>query len=360
MRIVLDVTSAARPNRTGMGRYSLELACALSRLLPETDRLVLTTKPFRGRDFSRLSEVRSSVGVEFRTLPPIRGDIFHTPGIVCRFGIGGLRVVTVPDTFTLDLPDLSSDSWVTRRNQKLRRAVAKADFIILFSRWVLCRFRQLFPEFPEARLRVIAPGCDHLPETMTGGIAGELRGKKGYVLSVGRLEKRKNHAALVSAFGKCAGTGDMNLVIAGPAGDSEVRRVVQETGLEGRVRMLGRVSDEDLVALYRGASAFALVSLYEGFGLPLLEAMANGVPCLVSRGSALEEVAGGAALLADPYSVPDIAVQLARLLADDGLRKRLGEQGRARSSEFTWRRCAQETLAVYREVLAQKGDWVTA
>ena len=355
MRIVLDVTSAGRPNRTGMGRYSLELARGLSQILPDSDRLTLTAKPLRCRENSGLTELRSTTGLKLRTMPPVRADVFHTPGIVSRFGIAGRGIVTVPDTFTLDLPELSPGSWVQTRNQKLKRAVSKADFVIVFSSWVRSRFNLLFPEFPPGRVRVIAPGCDHLRSGSSCSEVEVLRrygvGTRNYVLSVGRVEKRKNHERLVRAFAQGPAAKESDLLVVGPQGDADVRRVVDETGLQGRVRLLGRVRDDELGALYRGATAFALVSLYEGFGLPLLEAMAHGVPCLVSSGSALEEVAGGAALVADPFSVPDIACQLAAVLSDNGLRSRLSEQGRARSSEFTWRRCAAETLEVYREVM---------
>jgi glycosyltransferase involved in cell wall biosynthesis len=163
-----------------------------------------------------------------------------------------------------------------------------------------------------------------------------------YVLAVGTLEPRKNLERLIAAW---EGLPDSHtLALVGPRGwDDE--RIVAAATRAGDVRLLGRVSDDDLAALYAGAACFAYPSLYEGFGLPVLEAMAAGAPVLTSNVSSLPEVAGDGALLVDPRDTDAIREGLSRLLGDDALRARLRERGRARAAEFSWDRTAGEILA---------------
>jgi glycosyltransferase involved in cell wall biosynthesis len=129
-------------------------------------------------------------------------------------------------------------------------------------------------------------------------------------------------------------------------------RLVEELGMTDRIRYLGYVAQCDMPALYSGAAAFVFPSLYEGFGLPVLEAMACGAPVLTSNVSATAEVAGDAALLVDPLSEPGIAEGVRRLLQDEDLRAELRGRGLARASTFSWHRAAGETRAVYERVLA--------
>ena len=180
-----------------------------------------------------------------------------------------------------------------------------------------------------------------------------------YVLPVGGIEPRKNLVALVRAFAELR--PDAMLVIAG----GPVRWIPREAGrlraevdaldpdVRRRVVLTGYVSDEDRAALTAGATAVAYPSRYEGFGFPVLEAMAAGVPVLTSNVSSLPEVAGDAAVLVDPADVSAIAGGLRRLLEDDALRKHLREAGRARSATFTWQETARRTAAVLHEAAAR-------
>jgi glycosyltransferase involved in cell wall biosynthesis len=177
------------------------------------------------------------------------------------------------------------------------------------------------------------------------------------------VQPRKNLVRLIEAFASLDerrttnGCGPsptvhrpppLQLVIAGKRGwltDAIERRAV-ELGVADRVRFTGYVADDDLPALLSGALAFVFPSLYEGFGMPVLEAMACGTPVLASATSSLPEVAGDAALLVDPNDTGAIAAGLARLVCDDGLRAELRARGLVRAAQFTWSRCADETLAV--------------
>ncbi|MDO9356586.1 MAG: glycosyltransferase family 1 protein [Solirubrobacteraceae bacterium] len=173
---------------------------------------------------------------------------------------------------------------------------------------------------------------------------------KPYVLAVGTLEPRKNLERLVEAWGKLPESlrASHDLALVGPRGwdDSDILR----TAHEGGAKLLGRVSEDELRALYAGAAAFAYPSLYEGFGLPILEAMAAGAPVVTSDRSSLPEVAGDAAVLVDPTDTAAIASAIESLLTDAPLAERLRAAGRARAAEFSWERTARETLGLLRGI----------
>ena len=171
-----------------------------------------------------------------------------------------------------------------------------------------------------------------------------------YVLMVGTLEPRKNHVRTLHAFEAIAERfPTLRLALAGDWGwrSAAIRRALEASPARHRVHVLGRVREADLPGLYAGARVFAFPSLYEGFGIPLLEAMAAGTPVLTSDVSSMPEVAGDAALLVDPHSVDAIRAGLERLLTDEPLRARLVAAGRTRERTFTWARAARRTLDVY-------------
>jgi glycosyltransferase involved in cell wall biosynthesis len=169
-------------------------------------------------------------------------------------------------------------------------------------------------------------------------------------LSVGSLEPGKNRGRLIRALHELRREGfcQQLLVIGQPAWRFEAdHALVRELGMQREVRFLGYVPDDELPAFYAGADVFALPSLYEGFGLPVIEAMACGTPVLTSSTGATAEVAGDAALLADPLSVNAIRDGLRRLLTNAELREDLRERGLARAARFSWTRAADETHEIY-------------
>src|SRR2546425_145083 len=180
---------------------------------------------------------------------------------------------------------------------------------------------------------------------------------RDFVLAVGSIEPRKNLPRVLEALRRVRGQPGgptPTLVHAGPEGwhPEEVAGAVQQLGLADAVRFLGYVPVEDLRALYSLARVFVYPSLWEGFGMPVLEAMACGCPVVTSNVSSMPEVAGEAAVLVDPTSVEDIARGLAAVWNDDGLRCGLVALGLARARQFTWPRAARETIAVYDAALA--------
>ena len=179
-----------------------------------------------------------------------------------------------------------------------------------------------------------------------------------YVLCLATNKPHKNLAGLVAGWARCSpgARKDTELVFAGrhDAAFPETREAIAEYGVFDTVRLLGPVPDALLPALMSGATAFCFPSLYEGFGLPVLEAMACGTPVAASNRSSLPEVVGDAGLLFDPADHEAIGVALSRLISDDKLRQRLARAGLARAHEFSWERTAQATLEGYRSVLARR------
>jgi glycosyltransferase involved in cell wall biosynthesis len=176
-------------------------------------------------------------------------------------------------------------------------------------------------------------------------------GTHPYIFSVGTVQPRKNYDRLVEAFHQL-NEPDVKLVIAGGKGwlDESLYRRIADLDLQKRVVFLGFTPDEDLPALYSAARLFAFPSLYEGFGLPPLEAMACGVPVVASNRSSLPEVIGNAGLLVNPYDVEELAHALSRGLHDDTLRNSLINRGQLRVQSFTWRLAARKLLAHYSEL----------
>lgn len=205
--------------------------------------------------------------------------------------------------------------------------------------------------FRREKIRVVPWGVQAKTATQreVDDVKHELGLDRRYVLWTGTVEPRKNLRGLVDAF--LSLDTDALLVLAGPAGwNEDLEKLVARS--PDRIRPLGFVEADTLRALYAGATVFCYPSLFEGFGLPVLEAMAQGAPVVTSRGIATEEVAGGAAILVDPRDPASIGEAVGRLLDDPELANLHGAAGRARAAEMTWGACAERMEAVYAEAAA--------
>ncbi|MDZ7295973.1 MAG: glycosyltransferase family 4 protein, partial [candidate division KSB1 bacterium] len=172
-------------------------------------------------------------------------------------------------------------------------------------------------------------------------------GDAPYVLSVGTLQPRKNYVRLIRAFTQLTNQPTNQLVIVGGRGWLYEETLAEAEKYPDRVRILGFVDDDDLPALYRNAALFVFPSLYEGFGLPVLEAMACGVPVVCSNASSLPEVAGYAALLVDPLDTDGLAAAMARVLEDPDLRRGMIARGLDQAARFTWERAAWQLAGAF-------------
>ncbi len=176
--------------------------------------------------------------------------------------------------------------------------------------------------------------------------------KTPYLLAVGTLEPRKNSLRVAQAFKKISAKTDVQLVYAGKdAGmGSALKRFVDESGLRSRVRILGYVPDDALVQLYNGALGYVMISLYEGFGLPVLEAMSTGLSGIVSNVSSLPEVTGDTALKVDPENTDEIAASILEFAANDSLRRRMAEAAHARSQKFSYEKTAIAMMNIFNKI----------
>jgi glycosyltransferase involved in cell wall biosynthesis len=273
-------------------------------------------------------------------------DVVHDAGFVvppCRAPL----VATINDLFFLTYPH--HYTWHSRvvLNRGLDLARRHARLVMCPSRATMAQCRDA--GIDSQRLRLVPHGVTVRPLAVDD--VQRVRNRNGlfrpYVFFCGTIEPRKNLHRVLEAF-RSLDRPDLELVVAGPQGWKEDIGAAM-ANLAGRVRRLGFVPRGDLDALYAGAAAVVYPSLGEGFGLPVLEALAQGAPLVTSAGTATEEVAGDAALLVDPLDVDAIAGAIDRLLDDRGLAARLGEAGRERAAGFTWARSAELAFAVYRE-----------
>ena len=205
------------------------------------------------------------------------------------------------------------------------------------------------------RIRVVHLGATSLPEAKSFETLGVLEIDRPYFLFVGTLEPRKNLRRLLEAYASLDDTirKQTLLVVAGGKGWGNVDLVslVQLLGLSESVRLTGYVSEEQLSTLYAHARFLAMPSLYEGFGLPLVEAMSFGVPVLTSSCSSLPEVAGDAGILVDPYNTNALALGLLQMLKDDALRNELAVRAKVNAARFSWKKAAKEAMEIFNEAI---------
>ncbi len=266
-------------------------------------------------------------------------------------------VLTVHDICFVTNPEWFSERDLRVLNANVPRSIKRAAHVITVSHDARARIMETYGLGGD-RITAIQNGPGLAAARIDPADArGELKAigldpDRPYVLTVGNLQPRKNLPRLMDAFAQVAGNGHdaVDPVMAGPRhhGASEVMSAAGT--MPGRIHFTGYVTDRQLAACYSRAAAFVLPSLYEGFGLPAIEAMAHGLPSACSSAGALPEICSDAALLFDPTSVEAIAAAVTRLLDDEGLRRQLHAAGTARAREFMWTRAAAETLDVYRQV----------
>jgi len=266
-------------------------------------------------------------------------------------------VLTVHDLALLRFPELGTPG-LRRLIARVPRAAHAARRVIADSETTARDLRELIG-VPAERIRVVHLGCDPrfqpVPDSSQRRAALARYGiAEPYLLHVGTIEPRKNLPLLVRAYARLRAQRGVppRLVLAGERGwgYEALRRELDAHGPTLAIDVVGRIATADLPAVYSGADLFVYPSLYEGFGLPVLEAMACGTPVVTSDAGSLSEVVGDAARCVDPRAADALAAVLGELLDDEAQRRTLSERGRARAAHFTWERCARETFAVYEEV----------
>ena len=391
MRIAIDIRGLARPNQSGVGEYTLELLRALFKVGSEHDYLLLSTgtETARRHVLDNLERIdldqhrshvrhlhypaankRINLGILTRSKPHLDDlikqvshcpdasacDIFWFPNLNFITTNRTPSVVTIHDLSWKLFPqffDQKSQIW----HQAIRpeRTLRLAQKIIAPSESTRHDTIKLFDLNPE-KVKVVSHGIDHnlfqpkmLPQDH--GIKSQYKLPEKYVLFTGTIEPRKNLHALLDAVSENQNlkTNNYKLVIAGGPGWRS-RDIMDRIQQMPNVHYLGYVPHEHRPTLYRGARTFVFPSIYEGFGLPIIEAMACGTPVITSHSSSLPEITEDAALLINPYNANDIAAALNELDCSDNLRLQLVESGLKQAKKYTWEKAAKQTL----DILAAK------
>lgn len=370
MRIWIDATPLLLRS-AGVKNYLYYWIVHLRRAAPEHTILAF---PFLTR-LGELNHERSQAGLgatiaslallQFlnRSHLPWRGgavDVFHASNQLRNPPRKTKVTSTVHDMTCWLTPELHRPSNARGGRRFDQQVLKRADGLLAVSentRRDAIRILGLAPE----RIETVYPGIADAFFQATAETVEAARQRHGlarpYVLFVGTVEPRKNIATLLEAYGRLgrAFQDEFELVVAGPAGWTDRGTLERLRSGTAGVRYLGYVPESDLPGITAGASALAYPSLYEGFGFPVAQAMAAGVPVITSNLSSLPEIAGGAALLVDPRSTAEIRSALERLLGSPSLREELGRKGRERAQLYRWEVCARRSIEFFERVAGASG-----
>lgn len=366
MRIAFDLRRIKNP---GIGRY---MQCLVEAVLAEESEheflLVLAPDAQQmissdGRAAQKLLCAVKYYSIREQTeLPRIlrahKIDLLHSPHFMLPLLSPCPAVVTIHDVIYLACKD-DLLSWIGRiyyrgmimaSSRRARRIITISEF----SKADIVRYLNINPEKIEVIYPSISPVFRPIRDkSQIKNVLAKYGITDEYILYAGIYKPRKNHAGLLNAFQRLRAKGvNTQLVIAGPTeeGQTMIKKLARELGVAEQVVFTGAVDDIELAALYSAARVYACPSLYEGFGFTVLEAMACGAPVVCSPETALPEVAGNAAIYADPRDPEKFAEALARVFLDEGLRGDLIAQGLKNCERFSWKRAAAQTLAIYQSV----------
>lgn len=365
MRVLYASDALAKRRRFGLGRYSEELVEALGHVAPEAT-LIPVASHAEGEtpeDITLLPGGRKLLAGAWSTVgfPPVEWvspsfDILHNVEMAYPIATRKPEVVTIHDLGPLTHPEWFSQSRPRLKRAAVERAARKADCVICVSQATADAYVGLVGDAAADRVRVIHEGVGEFffqaPEADPLADLADLppEGTPFFLWMGSKLNPRKNLDRIVEGFERASGEIPHHLVLAGAVGwDAEaVLEQIRQSPVSDRIHRPGFVTDAQLRALYRRATGFLYVSRLEGFGLPILEAMASGGAVVTSSVSSMPEVAGDAALLVDPLDVDAIAHAAVRLATDADLRADLVSRGSARARTFNWATCARAVADVYR------------
>jgi glycosyltransferase involved in cell wall biosynthesis len=379
LRIGVDYTAAIRQG-AGIGRYTRELVRALAKLEPSHDYVLFAAvggQPLTDMAWPPSFQVRSvplsdralailwhrlhlPLWVELATGPV---DIFHSPDFVLPPVRRAKTLVTVHDLSFIRYPQCADANLRAYLNKVVPRSVHRADLVLADSQSTKGDLVELFGvEFD--KIEVIYPGVEERfhpieDQALLEAVRRRYNLPPRFILGLGTLQPRKNFTRLIKAFADLRfAISDLRLVIVGGKGwlYEEIFATVERLGLEEKVVFPGFVADEHLPALYNLADLFVFPSLYEGFGLPPLEALACGTPVITSDASSLPEVVGEAGLMVEATDVEALAEAVRRVLEDDALREGMVAKGLEQARQFTWQKAAAKLLNLYEAMSSDQGS----
>lgn len=353
--IALEVSSAAgRPPHGGIGGAIRQVVGELLRIDPETRyHLCYRLSRWRRGRLFRPSAPNSRLRV---LQDPLNGVVLRGDRLLHSMGVYVPRTPRIPKLVTIhDLNAVRNQEWVSPewhawRSRRIRLAVERADHVVTYSAFTAAEVREEYG-LPRDRVHAVPLGVDARAFSPPSKRAVErLRSKHGdYVISIGLVTARKNFEELVRAV---ALTDGLRLIVVGRASDREaaLQRTVDETGMRERFTRLEGIPQDDLVALLGAAQVCAVPSLYEGFGLTVLEAMACGTPVVCSSAASLPEAAGNAAFLVNARDPEELSSGLLRVVGDTGLANHLRALGLEHARRMSWTASARTLRALYSKV----------
>ena len=376
MKIGIDARTILNPaeeEAPGIGHYASQLIRHLFEIDKKNQYVLFFDRRVNDRDISQYKKAK--VEIKYfpfhqykKFLPGIYSemlitaslkkeklDVFHSPKHSIPSTYRNKNLITVHDLATFKHPKLFSRKRISQSKKALSATLKRCQKIIAVSESTKNDLNEIF-KIPKRKIEVVYNGLDRIffsppREEEMRKVLNKYKVKGKYILFLGTLEPRRNIPRLLEAYAslKRKESLDYQLVLAGKEGwlASEFKQMVSDFDLRKEVIFTGYVPPKELNSLIRKAEIFVSPSIYEGFGMPVIEAMACGVPVITSNVSSLPEIAGEAALFVSPYDIGGLAGTIRRLLRDKKLQVELKEKGQKQARQFSWPKCAQETLKVY-------------
>jgi glycosyltransferase involved in cell wall biosynthesis len=385
MRIGIDCRTILNPEKgegAGVGHYTYQLVRHLLAIDKENDYFLFFDRTVEKQRLNKFKQKNVSINffpfIQYKKFMPggyshflisafisrFKLDVLHSPTLNLPPSYRGNTVVTAHDLAVYKLPELYTKKQIALLKSIVPSTVTQANKIIAASESTKKDLVDIFG-VEKNKITVIYHGVDKRFSAKSGDVEvkrvkSKLHLQGNYLLFLGMLEKRKNIIRIVEAFERLKdklsetsdGTNNYQLVLAGPPGHGfqEIKNKIKQSKYKNQILTVGYIQPDDLDPLYEGARVLVFPTLYEGFGLPVIEAMANGLPVITSNISSLPEAADDQALLVDPYNVSEIFHALWNVLTDVSLWRRLSQGGVKRADGFDWTKTAQETLRAYRQV----------
>lgn len=371
--ILIDITPAVRTSPSGIAYYIIELVRAL--LARGDHQYTLGVRPGKMLERKLLQSLQFHNATFRPLIPPFfqlfagRFDLFHSPGSLRVLGPEGsrLRVPRGIPRRLLTLHDLipmegwfvpGTDAWIARRTRLLRETLARTDGVLTDSEFVRKRVLDVFG-YPPDRIKTVWLGLNHDrfrvhdPERVRATLH-KLKIDRPYFISFSAMYPRKNTAGLVRAFARSRASHDGLLMLGGKTKGDVYENCVTEIkrhSMEDKIKFLGYVDHDDVPLLYCGARGSLFPSLYEGFGFPVIEGMACGVPVATSNVSSMPEIGGDAAEYFNPENDESIAAAMDNIWENESIRTRRIQAGIERAKSFSWEKTTKETLDFYQTIL---------
>ena len=287
-----------------------------------------------------------------------RDYIYWEPNYILQ-PFDGLSVATIYDLSYIKYPQYHTPGMLKWLEKNLQSTIRRADAIVTISDFSKNEILEQF-RIPESKISIVSPSVsDEFKTSLTKDVADRIRLKYDlpaqYVLTVGTLEPRKNLTTLLDAYARLPTKLKQSfpLVIVGAKGWGNQQNLLKPMVDRGEVIVLGYVDQQDISSLYKASSLFVYISLYEGYGMPVAEAMASGVAVISSENSAMSEVAGGAAKLVNPLDVEQITDSIQYYLQEEGARKQLAEKGQLHMQNQSWQKSTNDLLALFQQLKKQ-------